>query len=184
MATFDADKPPVYSPDPVITAEAVHVAAQQGPPPLRHTSPEAHTFKPAAALHWSMLIVATVVIMASFLLHVRNGEQVVVPILNAPLPGTCTFRAVTGLPCPGCGLTRSFISMGHGRLTDAWHYNPAGFFFFLVVVFQLPYRTYQLWRIRRGLQEYRFLRFDTWVLLALVAILLIQWFCDLAIHLL
>ncbi len=33
-----------------------------------------------------------------------------------PLPfKTCLFRLVTGWPCPSCGLTHAFISLGHGR---------------------------------------------------------------------
>lgn len=36
---------------------------------------------------------------------------------------TCIFRNVTGLPCPGCGMTRGFVAMGHGRLAGAWAFN-------------------------------------------------------------
>jgi hypothetical protein len=34
-------------------------------------------------------------------------------------PVICPFRAVTGRPCPSCGMTRSWSAMGHGRLRDA-----------------------------------------------------------------
>jgi len=36
----------------------------------------------------------------------------------------CIFRNVTGLPCPGCGMTRGFTAMGHGRPAEAWRFNP------------------------------------------------------------
>ena len=41
------------------------------------------------------------------------------------LPGfvLCPFRAVTGLPCPGCGMTRAFCAIGHGDFTGALGYN-------------------------------------------------------------
>ena len=43
----------------------------------------------------------------------------------AHLPFTpCIFRNLTGLPCPGCGMTRGFVAMGHGRIGDAWRANP------------------------------------------------------------
>lgn len=35
----------------------------------------------------------------------------------------CPFRAVTGLLCPGCGMTRAFCALGHGELRRAMHFN-------------------------------------------------------------
>ena len=35
-------------------------------------------------------------------------------------PVVCPFRLLTGLPCPACGLTRSFVYTLHGRLGDAF----------------------------------------------------------------
>ncbi|HJV49192.1 MAG TPA: DUF2752 domain-containing protein [Geothrix sp.] len=48
------------------------------------------------------------------------------------LPGfagldTCAFHALTGLPCPGCGLTRAFVALAHGRLREAWTLHPFAF---------------------------------------------------------
>ena len=42
------------------------------------------------------------------------------------LPGfdTCAFHALTGLPCPGCGLTRAFTAISHGRFHEAWTLHP------------------------------------------------------------
>jgi len=36
----------------------------------------------------------------------------------------CPFRAATGLPCPGCGMTRAMLSLGQGKLLDAVDFNP------------------------------------------------------------
>ena len=44
----------------------------------------------------------------------------------ARLPSVCPFHALTGLPCPGCGLTRAFVCLGHGRWAEALHWHPAG----------------------------------------------------------
>ena len=31
----------------------------------------------------------------------------------------CPFRLITGIPCPGCGLTRGIMAILHGNLHDA-----------------------------------------------------------------
>jgi hypothetical protein len=38
----------------------------------------------------------------------------------------CPFRLVTGLPCPGCGLTRSWVALLHGNLADSIRWHPLG----------------------------------------------------------
>ena len=38
----------------------------------------------------------------------------------------CLMHRLTGLPCPGCGLTRSITSMTHGELFRAAAYHPFG----------------------------------------------------------
>lgn len=63
------------------------------------------------------------------------------------LPPTCLLRRLTGHPCPGCGLTRSFVSTAHGNLAAAFGYHPLGPIFFLLAAAQLPYR---LWLLRSG----------------------------------
>ena len=36
----------------------------------------------------------------------------------------CAFREVTGLPCPGCGLTRGMSALLRGRIQEAAEWNP------------------------------------------------------------
>ncbi|MCC7391607.1 DUF2752 domain-containing protein [Candidatus Sumerlaeota bacterium] len=40
----------------------------------------------------------------------------------------CYMKSTTGIPCPGCGLTRSVTSVFHGHLPLAFQYNPFGLF--------------------------------------------------------
>lgn len=41
-------------------------------------------------------------------------------------PVVCPFRLVTGLPCPGCGLTRSWVYLTHWQWTDSLLAHPFG----------------------------------------------------------
>ena len=51
---------------------------------------------------------------------------------ESPVP-LCLVKGLTGWDCPGCGMTRAFIFIGHGRLADATAMHPAGIPAFLVV---------------------------------------------------
>jgi Protein of unknown function (DUF2752) len=41
-------------------------------------------------------------------------------------PVVCPFRRVTGLPCPSCGLTRSWKAAADLRVADSLAYHPLG----------------------------------------------------------
>ena len=122
-----------------------------------------------------MLLLAIGVLSLAAVLHVRDGRQVLLPFWDVPLPSLCTFRRMAGFDCPGCGLTRAFISLAGGDLASAWRYNAAGIFFFLLLAFQIPYRIVQLWRSWWGRPEFLLhsLGFN-WLILLCVA-LVAQW---------
>ncbi len=42
------------------------------------------------------------------------------------LPKLCLMRNITGIACPGCGMTRSLIASAHLHLTDAIMFHPLG----------------------------------------------------------
>ena len=39
---------------------------------------------------------------------------------------TCLLRIFTGLPCPGCGMTRAWVHVAHGDVLTAFQYNLFG----------------------------------------------------------
>jgi hypothetical protein len=44
--------------------------------------------------------------------------------LWAALPCLCPFRALSGIPCPGCGMTGALLALAKGDLIEAVAHNP------------------------------------------------------------
>ena len=132
--------------------------------------------------HATFLLLASLALFLALTLEVRGHQRVVIPYVDMPVPTLCTYKRLLGHDCPGCGLTRSFISLGNGQVAAAWSYNPAGLVLFAVVVFQVPYRTIQIWRLSHGKLELRWSR-STWILWSLVVVLIGQWLARWAGHL-
>ena len=128
-----------------------------------------------SAGHLTLLVLAVLVLGLSFVLGVRGEEQVTLPVFNVPLPALCSFKRATGLDCPGCGLTRCFISLAQGDLPRAWQFNPAGIFFFAMVVAQIPFRGWQLWRLQKGGRAIDLGWWGHGTLLLFAALLIGQW---------
>jgi hypothetical protein len=48
------------------------------------------------------------------------------PLVARWTDATCLFRGLTGLPCPGCGITTSLLALARGDVQASWSANPAG----------------------------------------------------------
>jgi hypothetical protein len=51
----------------------------------------------------------------------------------------CPFHALTGIPCPSCGMTRGLRCLLHGNLTAAFLFNPLGMTLLCGLAFYLIY---------------------------------------------
>jgi hypothetical protein len=137
------------------------------PPPVRRWYFEHHAI---------MLAISVVVLALAATMSVRGeGTQVSLPMMSVPLPELCHMRRFTGLDCPGCGLTRCFISLAHGDLMAAARYNLGGVLLFGLLIAQLPYRSVQLWRVSHGLPALRVRRLSTALAVILMSTLILQW---------
>lgn len=79
---------------------------------------------------------------------------VLVVVLAATLlgKGICYFKNITGIPCPGCGMTRSFLYILKGEFGQAWNLQPFayGWIVFAVIFFVDRYvlrKKETLWRV-------------------------------------
>jgi len=122
-----------------------------------------------------MLILSAPTVILSFLLHTDGPTDVVVPWVDVTIPPTCSMQSTLGIDCPGCGLTRSFISLAHGNLSASVAFNPAGVLLFAIALFQIPYRILQLLRIHNGKPEWDLSRSATVIWIVVVAVMLLQW---------
>ncbi len=71
------------------------------------------------------LIVLPTLFGLSFFLQVKQVT---------PFP-LCLFYEISHLPCPGCGLVRSFISISHGHFLEAIRFHALGPLVYLFFIF-------------------------------------------------
>ncbi len=130
--------------------------------------------------HLLILVGVVVVLVLAFALEVRSPTQVGIRGIDGVLPPSCRFRSWTGLDCPTCGLTRSFVSIAHGDLSAALGFNPVSPLVFAAFLFQIPFRAMQIRRLDRGRDElaWPWVTRALWILLGLG---LAQWIVRLLI---
>lgn len=85
---------------------------------------------------------SAVLAVAHFLHPSANGMGTHVQLGLPP----CRFLALTGLPCPSCGLTTSFAFAAHLQFRQALVASPFGLLLFFAVVLAIPTICIQLWR--------------------------------------
>lgn len=78
--------------------------------------------RPSRLLALYALVMLTGVFVVSVWLAPPGGDYFTI----------CGFKNLTGLPCPGCGLTHSFCAMGKGHLFAAVGFNLLGPVLFLL----------------------------------------------------
>lgn len=61
----------------------------------------------------------------------------------------CPLRALTGSPCPGCGMTRAFCALMHGELWRAVKLNPFSPLLFLAALFAWARAAAAVFRVER-----------------------------------
>lgn len=119
--------------------------------------------------HWTMLWLSTAIVVFAFALQIAPSGHVA-PSWAAylSLPELCGSRALFGVECPGCGLTRSFIALAGGDFATSWNYHRIGWLLALAVVLQLPYRIFALRELRDGIVERSWPQWFGWAILALL----------------
>ena len=90
-------------------------------------------------------ILAIAVIAASVLLPIPQRGRI------AGLPSFCMTQMLFGIPCLFCGMTRSFVCMGHGRVEEAFSYHLLGPMAFILIAIVAVFDIFQ-WKWRPSQQ--------------------------------
>ena len=68
----------------------------------------------------ALLLLVPVLIVLGYVFHEKTY-----PLIEAFAGGgACFFHTVTGLYCPGCGMTRASLALLQGKLLLSFHENP------------------------------------------------------------
>lgn len=162
---------------PMSAESSVTASADTPAPPSVPTGNAAaeNALRASVTHHLVILGFCAAAILGAFLLGINKTDHLATPWLNIPLPSVCQFRNLTGLDCPGCGLSRAFVSIAHGRIAEAWNYNGASLLVFAFVLVQIPYRTFQVWRIRSGRGEIYWPLLSNIIIAVVVGAMFLQW---------
>jgi hypothetical protein len=70
-----------------------------------------------------IFLILTIILFLSF---------IILPLGKSNL-AICLFKSCLGLNCPGCGMTRAFLLIGHGEILEALKMNINSLFIFTLV---------------------------------------------------
>jgi hypothetical protein len=90
-----------------------------------------------------MLLLCTGIIAAAVALDVDDSG---VYMLGVRMPVHCTTYETFGIRCPSCGLTRAMCYAAHGRTTEAFRMNAAWPAVAAVLLLEIPYRIFAVFR--------------------------------------
>ena len=125
--------------------------------------------------HRFMLIACSIALALSFVLRLDDGGAVAAKSWS--LPPLCGSRALFGIECPGCGLTRSWVALAHGDLQRSLAFHRLGWLMFAAAAAQLVYRPWMIYQLRTKLPAHRW---PTWFGYFLIAALFANWMLKMA----
>jgi len=93
----------------------------------------------------------------------------------------CTFKYVTGQPCPSCGMTHSFVFLMHGEFVESLRWNAVGTVLAVFCLALIPWSVGSV-LCRRPLFVLTIERPLTWVIVIFMTLVLVRWIIVLGWH--
>jgi hypothetical protein len=91
--------------------------------------------------HWIVLFFCAGILLSGLVLSPPSAGSPHMSIGQIPIPDTCSFKNLTGLPCPGCGLTRSIVVAMHCDFGASLMYHRLGLLTLVYILLQFFYRV-------------------------------------------
>ncbi|MBN1223528.1 MAG: DUF2752 domain-containing protein [Candidatus Aminicenantes bacterium] len=95
---------------------------------------------------------------------------------SMPVPDMCIFKNLTGIPCPGCGLSRAIVAAAHGRIRESLFHHRLGLLTLAYILLQFLYRSA---RIAAPVLTFRFSGAEKYLnrgIAVLGALYMLNWF--------
>lgn len=124
--------------------------------------------------HLAYLAILAVLVIGPVFLRFDPGAGEHVSVGPLELPPMCLSEALFHVPCPGCGLTRSFILIAHGHPAEAARYHRLGLPLYLFFLGQAAMRLALLCRVRRPAMG-RLLAAHHYAAAVLIALVVLNW---------
>jgi len=117
-------------------------------------SAPAGRFRPSAYTDALILLASAGILTLSAAMVVIPPDRVAFSFApDRVVPHLCWSQSLAQFTCPGCGLTRSIISLTHGSLDESLRYHRLGWLLWVLFAAQIPWRLARLngWRSPRWL---------------------------------
>ena len=129
--------------------------------------------------HWTYLaIVLVMLILPFFITPAPEGDEDLA-LLGVRMPPSCPSRRFLNARCPGCGLTRSFTLLTHGRFGDAVKLHRIGIPLYLFFAYQVVFRILCL-RRPEIVNSPRVKNVQHYTALVMIGLLVVNWIVGLA----
>lgn len=84
---------------------------------------------------WPLALFGVAFICATAALFVYpQGTHEELWLFGLRFGGDCGMKIQFGIPCPQCGMTRSWVSLARGHFAQSFFYSPAGFILFFWIL--------------------------------------------------
>lgn len=88
-------------------------------------------------INWNILL-SSLLILSFFMFFPQSTINTI--------PHFCLFEKLFGIPCIGCGMTRSMYSIFHLKIVDSLNLNPCGILVILYLFIQILIRILSIWK--------------------------------------